>query len=438
MKTKLFLILLLTTSFVFAQNTDYSKLDILFNSLEEFDKGMGQISIFHDGKEVYARSYGYADIANQQKIQHNTKFRVGSVSKTFTATIIMKLIENGKLSLSTTLNKYYPQIQNADKITIQYLLEHRSGIANFTSVEDYMKWNTQEHSKEQVLERIKSGGVIFSPDERFAYSNSNYVLLAWIAEEVSGKTYAQLLEEMIIKPCALKNTYVGGKINPKNGEALSYTKLSEWKLEPETDMSIPIGAGFIVSTATDLNTFFYCLFNNKLLSMESLERMKRMKDSFGLGLIEAPFYNKRGYGHTGGIDGFQSNVFYFPEDKMSVAINSNAVNYPLNDILVAVLSVYYGREYKLPEFKNSADISVEQLDKYAGTYSSSTFPLKITIKRDKNTLLAQATGQPAFPLEFVKEDIFKFEQAKLKIEFLPATNELILRQFGGVYNLKKE
>jgi len=331
-----------------AQDFDKQKIDSLFSIIEKNDGGMGSISIFHNGKEVYQKSYGYADLEEKVKNDASTKFRIFSISKTFTATIIMKLVESNKLSLSATLSDFYPQLKNADKITIAHLLQHRSGIANFTNVADYLQWYTEKQTKEQILNRIASGGVSFEPNERFEYSNSNYALLTFIAEDVAKKDFPEILQEIIIKPCGLKSTFVGGKINTKNNEALSYTKQPEWKREKETDMSIPLGAGYIISTPFDLNTFFDCLFEKRLVNDESLKQMTTVIDNFGFGLIQVPLYDMKGYGHTGGIDGFQANAFYFPTEKVSVALTSNAVAYPLNDIILGALSIYFGKEWQLP------------------------------------------------------------------------------------------
>ena len=419
-----------------AQHFDRQKMDSLFMIIEEGGRGMGSISIFYDGEEVYQRSYGYADLGNKVKNNSTTKYRVGSISKIITATIIMKLVEENKLLLSTTLDHFYPRIKNADKITIAHLLQHRSGISNVTSAADYLQWNTQKHTKEQLLNRIVSGGVSFEPDERFEYSNSNYVLLTFIAEEVSRKTFPELLQKMIIEPCKLENTFVGGGINTAHNEALSYRSISGWELEKETDMSIPLGAGFIVSTPFDLNVFLHCLFTGKLVKEESLNEMKNTRDKFGFGLIQVPFDYLKGYGHTGGIDGFQAMAFYFPRKNTSVSLMSNGVAYPLNDIVVGALSIYFGREYQLP--KVSITLTPEELDKYPGVYSSSSFPLKITISRNGSILIGQATGQSQFPLECAGENKFRYDLARLELEFIPSENKMILRQNGMTFELKRE
>lgn len=350
----------------------------------------------------------------------------------------MKLIEKNKLSLSAKLSNFYPQVKNADKITIAHLLQHRSGIANFTSVADYLQWNTERQTKEQIINRIVLGGVSFEPNEKFEYSNSNYALLTFIAEDVAKKKFSNLLQEIIIKPCQLNNTFVGERININNNEALSYTKLSEWTLEKETDMTVPLGAGFIVSTPFDLNTFLNCLFAGKLVKEESLKQMTTVIDKFGFGLIQVPFYDMKGYGHTGGIDGFQANAFYFPNEEVSIALTSNGVVYPLNDIILGALSIYFGKGYQLPQFKEPIVLATEELDKYLGVYSASAFSLKLTISRNGNTLMAQGTGQPSFPLECVEKNKFKFDQARLELEFIPAENKMILKQNGMTFEMKRE
>lgn len=278
----------------------------------------------------------------------------------------------------------------------------------------------------------------FSPNKKYEYSNSNYVILTFIAEDVSKKTFSDLLNEIIVNTCKLTNTGLGSTINAKNNEALSYSKGKNWKIESETDMSIPLGAGAIVSTPHDLNIFLNHLFNNKLISKSSVELMKTIKEGYGLGLIKAPFYNTSGYGHTGGIDGFQSNAIYFPSEKVSVAFTSNAIAYPMNNILIGVLSIYFGKEYLLPIFKKPLELKSEELDKYIGVYSDSSFPLKITISKEENVLKAQATGQSQFSLDCYELHTFKFEPAMLTLVFNPENNIMVLKQGGKSYELKKE
>lgn len=212
--------------------------------------------------------------------------------------------------------------------------------------------------------------------------------------------------------------------------------MNSWEFATETDMSIPLGAGGVVSCPTDLNIFFNNLFSYKMVSEKSLNIMKKITGNLGIGLFKIPFYNKHAFGHNGGIDGFQSIAGYFSEEKVSIAYITNGVVMPMNDIIIGALSIYFGREYSIPEFSFKPDS--KNLDKYPGIYSSAGFPLKVTITKKGNTLMGQATGQSSFPLEGYKTHKFKFDQAGLKLEFFPEEDTMILKQGGKEFKLVKE
>ena len=349
----------------------------------------------------------------------------------------MKAVEAKKLNLNQTIYEWFPTIKNAKQITVGNLLNHRSGIHNFTDNEEYLTWNTQPKTEKEMVEIIAKGGSDFDPDSKAEYSNSNYVLLTYILEKTFAKSYADLLQKYICKPLALKNTYVFGKINPNNKECKSYKYIGSWKLESETDFTIPLGAGAIISTTNDLTKFADALFGGKLLTPESLALMKTIKEGFGMGLFQIPFYKSIGYGHTGGIDGFTSVYSHFPEDKITFALTSNGTNFKNNDISIAVLSAVYDKPYEIPTF-TTFNLTSEDLDKYLGVYASQQIALKITITKEGNTLIAQGTGQPAFPLEATEKDKFKFDQAAAKFEFNPANKTMIIFQGGGQIKFTKE
>lgn len=438
MKKILLPALLIVSTTLSAQEFDRQKMDSLFNRIVSSDRGMGSISIFEDGDEKYQRTFGWASIEDSVKADRQTTYRIGSISKTFTAAIIMGLIEEDRLRPETTLADFYPEVKNSEKITIEQMLKHRSGIFNFTSATDYQSWMEQPITREDLVKKIVANGSAFQPGEKAEYSNANYVLLSLIAERIEDKPFEQIVQKTLCEPCSLENTYYGKAISVKDNEAKSYRKLGDWQIATETDMSVPLGAGALVANPTDLNRFLHCLFNHEIVSEETLETMMEIEDGYGMGMFQIPFYEKKAYGHTGGIDGFQSNAGYFPREKVSVAYTSNGVVMPMNDILIGVLSIYFGRAYELPEFVEALTLTSEELDKYLGVYSSPSFPLKVTISKEENTLLAQATGQPSFALEAYETDKFKFDQALLKLEFIPEDNAMILKQGGKEYELKRE
>jgi D-alanyl-D-alanine carboxypeptidase len=316
-------------------------------------------------------------------------------------------------------------------------LNHRSGIHNFTNDEDYLKWNTQQKSQEEMLQIIKKAGSDFKPDSKAEYSNSNYVLLSYILEQVYEKSYSEVLTEKIITPIGLKNTSFGSSINLANNEANSYSYNGEWVKQTETDMSVPMGAGGVISTPSDLTLFADALFSNEIISSTSVAKMKTLNDNYGMGLFQMPFNEKKGLGHTGGIDGFSSVFGYFIDEKVSFALTSNGSNFETNNISIALLSAVFNTSYEMPSFK-VYELSTEELDPYLGTYSSKDLPLKITVSKEGNVLIAQATGQSSFKLKATEKAKFKFEPAGVVLEFDPADNSMILKQGGGTFNFVKE
>jgi D-alanyl-D-alanine carboxypeptidase len=165
--------------------------------------------------------------------------------------------------------------------------------------------------------------------------------------------------------------------------------------------------------------------------------MKTLNDNYGMGLFQMPFNEKKGLGHTGGIDGFSSVFGYFIDEKVSFALTSNGSNFETNNISIALLSAVFNTSYEMPSFK-VYELSTEELDPYLGTYSSKDLPLKITVSKEGNVLIAQATGQSSFKLKATEKAKFKFEPAGVVLEFDPADNSMILKQGGGTFNFVKE
>ncbi|RZK23948.1 MAG: class A beta-lactamase-related serine hydrolase [Flavobacterium sp.] len=436
-RSYLLLLCLLFSRALSAQTLDTNKLDQYFNLLETNNKFMGSLAVSKDGKLIYTKSIGFADIAHQLKADQQTKYRIGSISKTFTAVLLMKAIEDGRLNLDQTIEKFFPAIENSSIITIRHLLSHRSGIHNFTDNDDYTLWNTMPKNKAMMLKIIAKGGSDFQPDTKSAYSNSNYVILSYILEKVYKKTYSQILTKYVIKPLALHNTYFGTTINPANHEAKSYSFDGQWNVSTETDLSIPMGAGGIVSSPVDITKFSDALFSGKLLKNSTVALMKTINDGFGLGLFSQEFFDKKGYGHRGGIDDFTAVFTYFPQDKISFSLTSNGSNYNSNEIPMAVLSTVFNKPFELPDF-TSYQANDADLDQCTGLYSSEKIPLKLTVSKEKNQLIAQAAGQSSMSLEAVSKNKFKITKAGIVMEFDPAEKTMLLKQGGGEFKFQKQ
>jgi hypothetical protein len=202
-------------------------------------------------------------------------------------------------------------------------------------------------------------------------------------------------------------------------------------------MSIPHGAGAIVSTASDLVKFANALFTGQLVSEKSLDQMKTIKDGMGMGMQKFPYENKTVFGHSGGIDGFNSLLCYFPEEKLAVCYISNGTVYSVNDIVLKTINISFNKPDKLPEFTTYL-LKPEELERYPGVYSSPQIPVKITLFKNDGKLFGQGTGQSAFPLEATAKDNFKFEAAGITIRFDPVKPEFVMEQGGGKFTFTKE
>ncbi|MES2061027.1 MAG: serine hydrolase domain-containing protein [Bacteroidota bacterium] len=429
-------ILSVTITGCYAQSINKTRLDSLLNTLAANNKSMGSLAISQNGQLIYQKSIGNAAIDSPATIPASakTKYRIGSISKMFTGVMVMQLVEEGKLTLETTLDKFYPEVPNAAKITIGMMLSHHSGLHNFTNDPAYMTYMLSPQTHEQMLARIAAMKPDFEPGSKGQYSNTNFVLLSYIIEKVAKKTYPELVKQRVINKIGLKDTYYGVRTNTANNEAYSYTYDGKWKKFVETDMSIPTGAGSMVSTPANLDKFIEALFTGKLVKPASLELMKTMKDNFGLAIFVSPFKGKTGYGHGGAIDAYRAELAYFPEQKLAISYTANGGSYDPSKIMQGVFSICFNEPYTIPTF-----VAVKGLEKYVGIYASKQIPIKITITADGNVLSAQATGQSAFPLDgTTTADKFAFEAAGIVMEFRPDKHEFTLKQGGAEYVFVKE
>ena len=456
MKKLLLLFVFAFSTFTFAQDK-FTRIDSLLNYLNENNKFMGSLTIREGENVVFNKAYGFADVEKNIKADRFTRYKIGSISKTFTAVMVMQLIEEKKLTLQTKLNRFYPKMPNADKISIYDLLHHRTGIVDFVNQDStFHKVIDKKHSKDDILKVMTTYKSNFEPGSKYEYSNSNYFILGCIIEKLTKKSYAENLENRIVKKAEL-GTYenktemtakgaVTKKVfvpttyfteeatNTANKESYSYYfDGTNWVKSYENHNSIAFASGGITSTTADLTKFIYALFDGKLVNPTSLEQMKEIKEGYGKALIQFPFGERRFYGHGGRIENFSSMLGYYPTDKLSFSLISNGDNYVQNDIIIGILSIYYKIPFPFPQFMK---MDAEEIAKLTGTYTSKDIPLKITVSEKNGELKAQATGQGAFPLTFREEKTFVFAAAGIEMVF--GENSFVLNQGGMKFNFTKE
>lgn len=449
MKIKVLLAILLTLALftvAHAQTLDKAKLDQFFDRLAEKNKAMGSLVIAKDGNVLYSRAIGYSQINGTEKkpLTAANRYRIGSITKMFTAALILQLVEEGKLKLTDTLDKFLPQVPNAKKITIEQILWHRSGIPNVRREQNAQgNVNTIPVTKDEILAQIVKTTPEFEPGTKYSYSNSGYQLLGLILEKVTGKPYGEILKERITSKIGLADTYLTtGNIDVSKNEALTYMNFGDgWKPVAETHPSILFSAGAIVSTPHDLAKFIQALFDGEIISKENVDRMKAIRNGELSGMEDFPFAGKTFYGHTGGADNYGAVLAYLPEEKLAVAYTTNAKVFPVKDIVNGVMDIYYNKPFQIPAFESVA-VSPEVLDKYVGVYTTADAPVKFTITRNGATLYAQPPGAgAAVPLEATAQDKFKLDNgtaAGIVFEFDAAKNQMTIKRGGGQRVFTKE
>ncbi|MDZ7845541.1 MAG: serine hydrolase domain-containing protein [Owenweeksia sp.] len=326
-------------SIVFGQRI--ARLDNLFYKVEKNNKVMGSIAIFENGEPAYQNAFGYAVVSGFRP-DSLTRYLIGSVSKTFTAVVILQMVDEGQLNLNDKHHKFYPDWPGADVITIEHLLRHRSGIHNFaeTSNLKYRDLNPQTNPEIEAI--FKGAELDFKPGSKAEYNNANYLVLSLIAEKLDGDSFAGIINRRISKPLNLTRTCYGHKINPANNEAYAYTKRrGKWQPMKDGDRTSLKGAGALTSTPQELCKFFTALFQYSIVNPHLLEEMKSLKDGFGLGLFQYPYLEKRAYGHAGSIGGFETFAAYFPEEKVAIAVCLNGGGEEINSILRQALAIWF-------------------------------------------------------------------------------------------------
>lgn len=381
MKKVYFLIILNVFGFSSAQNIDYKKsIDSLLNYFKENNAFSGSVMLQKNGETIYKGEFNKFENGSK-------KYRIGSITKMFTAIITFQLIEEGKLSLDTKLNKFFPNIKNSEIITVGNLLNHTSGIYNYLEWEDYYNQKNKLYTRADLLKIIQQGKPDFKPEKDCSYSNSNYTLLGFIIEDVTKESYAENVKSRISDKISLQNTYCETSESDYSKRNNSYKFDGEnWSKESDTHPSFTFSAGNIVSTTEDLSKLMAELFKGNLVSKKSLEQMKKTNSTaFGYGFQKTPFYEKIGFGHTGRIDEFRSGSAYLTEDNFSIVILTNGTNVNLNEMVNAVVSKYYQKKYKTPDFTTYQSKTAPSTENYMGIYKAKLAGI-ITLGQFKITL----------------------------------------------------
>jgi CubicO group peptidase (beta-lactamase class C family) len=437
-----------------AQNTNEAqvktRLEQVANSYTSNQAFMGTVLVT-DGDQVLLNK-GYGDAVLEWNIPNSpdAKFRLGSITKQFTAALVLLMQQDGKLNINDPVSKYLPEAPKAwEKITLANLLGHTSGIPNLTSFKEFGTWAASPHTWDEEFAFFKDKPLDFEPGSKFSYSNSNFIVLGGVLEKVSGKKYGDLLRERIFDPLGMKDSGLDSDdlVLPKRAEGYAPGPKGLTVARSES-MSVPFSAGSIYSTTGDLLKWEQGLFGGKLLSADSLKAMTTPgKGDYGLGVGIHDEDGVKVVEHGGGIEGFNTNLIYVPEKRICVVVLANVNGAAPDQMGQQLLDVTLGKTVVLASEHKAVPIAKEELAKFLGVYDlGPAVPLKLTIAQSGDGLSVQATGQPAFPLMYqgVKDAHPRFfiTTVNAELEFVPdasgAIVSLILHQNGASVPGKKQ
>jgi CubicO group peptidase (beta-lactamase class C family) len=329
-----------------------AKADEYLQTSVKTSRFMGAVLLSRDGKVLFARGYGMADAEHDVPNTPQTKFRLGSITKQFAATATLQLEEGGKLSITDPVCKYISECPEAWKaITIYHLLTHTSGIWNFTTDPEYRNTWMLPSRPEKTMQRFLKKPLESEPGFRYNYSNSGYILLAYILEKASGMRFEELLEKNIFKPLGMKDTGHDTWEAILKHRARGYQPFGDKLIHaPYHDMSIPIGGGDLYSTVEDLRIWDQALYTDKVLSAKSREKaFTPFKNNYGLGWVVTQVQGRKVIMHGGGINGFSTQISRFPEDRSLVVVLSNNQASPMAQIGRHLTAILFGEKSEAPK-----------------------------------------------------------------------------------------
>lgn len=366
------LIILIASINIGFSQTKTEQLDDLLGMYHEYGLFNGSVLIAEQGEVVYKKGFGMANMEWDIPNAPNTKHRLGSITKQFTAMLILQLVADEAIDLEAPITTYLPNYpkKTGDIITTHHLLTHTSGIPNYTSFPDFFKNESRNpYTPDEFVEVFAHKDLDFAPGERFSYSNSGYFLLGVIAEKLTEKTYEQLLHDNIFSPAGMNATGYDNHKDILKNRATGYEKNGLSYVNSDyLDMSIPYAAGSMYSTAEDLFLWDQALYTDKLLPKELMDLyfkpyVAAWGDShyaYGWGVGKEMIGNTEdsvdAIAHGGGINGFNTNISRVIADKSLVVLLNNTGGSSLNEMTRAIRGILYDKTYDLPKRSTANEV----------------------------------------------------------------------------------
>ncbi len=392
-KTILTVALLMLALPALAQNPP-ARMDALATLFVQDGAYMGAVLVAKDDRVLLNKAYGFANLEWKIANTPSTKFRLGSVTKQFTAAAILMLEERGKLKIADRARTYLPDLPASwDAITIAQLLSHTGGVPNYTNDGAFMKVRALPATPQALVDVVKDKKLDFAPGEGWNYSNTGYVVLGMLIETISGESYEKFLADNIFAPLGMTDTGYDSHLTVLPQRAAGYAPGPQ--NADYIDMTVPYAAGALYSTTGDLLRWQRGLFGGKVLKPATLARMTTaVRDDYALGVNARMVAGHRVISHGGGIDGFNTQLAHYPDDGLTVIVLGN-LNGPGTDTLAAKLAAIAldNKTVTIPSDRRTVTVPRATLARYAGLYRvSATTTAEVTVQDGR--LVLQMRGQP--------------------------------------------
>lgn len=415
-----------------APSVDTARMEQVLQAAGIDNKFMGAVLVARGDTVLLDKGYGYANLEWNIPNTSQTRFRIGSLTKQFAAAAILLLEERGKLKLGDPIRVYYPDAAASwDKVTLFNLLTQTSGIPDYTDAPDFGDTMKLQRSPKQVLSSVHDKPLDFTPGEKFAYSNSNYVLLSQVIEKASGQTFQAFVQDNIFTPLGMKDS--GFDSSALMGRrASSYSRRNDAIVNATyIDPSAQVGGGAICSTTHDLLVWEEAMLDDKLLSPASWKKMLTpfrdgrgpgapYKAGYGMGIyVGTTIDGHREISHTGSSAGVVTMMAAYPDDRLVVILLSNIASTPFADIVSKLADLGLGKAIVLPEERKPVAFDGKIMAQYAGRYQLRP-GFVIEIAQEGSGLVAHPATLPAIALTPESKTRFYAKDPDLQVEFKPA------------------
>ena len=428
--------------------TIIQKVDEYISACVDQKEFNGAVLVARGGKVLVNKGYGMADFEHQIPCTPTTKFRLGSITKQFTAMAIMKLQEQGHLNVSDSISKYISltEFPLGDQVTIYHCLTNTPGLQDYLNCPDSnfakSKGSTQCHTATEIIASFKDAPLEFEPGSRYKYCNSGWILLTAIIERISGMSYEGFLQKNIFQSLGMVNTCSDSQQKEIEGRACGYTRNpDDFVPAGFVDMSCAQGAGILLSSLEDMYAWDRALYTDRLVSKASLDTLfTPNKDNYACGWVVSNLFNKKCVWHNGATKGCSTWFYRFIEDDVCVIVLSNLDTVNRELISTTLAAIVFGEKYELPKKRIAITVDTGIYDQYVGQYKLSEAFI-LTVTKEDGKLLVQATGQEKIEVYPASETEFFCKVIDAQLFFVKDENgnvtKLILLQGGGYATAEK-